>query len=89
MIMNATVLEVFPNRLLVFDHATSQEVLVHTRAARRFSIGNQVRITHNGVMTLSLPPQITATSVVRVNRQNQCCFPAPLRALLCLKYGIC
>ncbi|MCI8423315.1 MAG: hypothetical protein HFF50_07285 [Lawsonibacter sp.] len=52
--------------LLVCDHATGQEVLVHTPNACCFSCGDCVCVHHCGFMTMSLPPQVTATCVKRV-----------------------
>ncbi|MDD3346986.1 hypothetical protein [Oscillibacter sp.] len=68
--MCATVREVCPCHLLVCDHSTDQEVLVHTPEACCFSCGECVCIHFSGAMTMSIPPQITATCIHRVNR---CC----------------
>lgn len=68
--MSATVRQVCPGNLLVCDHNTDQEVVVHTANACRFSRGDCVCIHFSGAMTMSIPPQITATSICRVNR---CC----------------
>lgn len=67
--MLATVRQVCPRNLLVCDHSTDQEVLVHTANACCFSRGDCVCIHFSGVMTMSIPPQITATCIHRVN----CC----------------
>jgi len=67
--MCATVRQVCPCNLLVCDHTTDQEVLVHTAEACRFSCGDCVCIHFSGAMTMSIPPQITATCIRRVN----CC----------------
>lgn len=66
MIMNATVIRVQPGNLLVNDLSGNQEVLVHYRNSNRFSVGDSVRITHPGRMTHSIPPQISATSIQRI-----------------------
>lgn len=66
-VMNATVIHVQCNHMLVCDHATSQEVFVHTNDACRFSVGDQVRIEFSGVMTMSIPPQISATCITPVS----------------------
>lgn len=66
MTMRATVLRVFGETLLVRDRSTSQQVLVHTRRARHFRFGESVLIVYNGVMTMSIPPQITAVRIVRL-----------------------
>ena len=63
MMMQATVLSVEPNRLLVFDHATRQQVLVNVRCACRIRPGDFVRIWYSGAMTMSIPPQITAQHI--------------------------
>lgn len=62
-VMRATVLQCEENRLLVRDHFTGQEVLVNTPRAHCFSVGDRVRILHTGIMTMSLPPQITAIRI--------------------------
>lgn len=61
--MQATVLQVGNVQLLVQDQSTSQQVLVNTSIAGCFAVGNQVFITYNGVMTASIPPQISAMSI--------------------------
>lgn len=61
--MRATVLQVDPQNILVCDHSTNQEVLVHTEDACRFSQGNRVCIHFSGIMTMSIPPQITANCI--------------------------
>ena len=66
--MLATVLEVREGGLLVFDHAMSQRVVVHTPQARRFCIGGCVCIRYSGAMTLSIPPQITAIRICPARR---------------------
>lgn len=67
--MNACVVRVCCCDLLVCDLCTSQEVLVHTSDACRFRVGEQVCIEYNGVMTASIPPQISADSIRRLT----CC----------------
>ena len=69
MVMNATVQEVRDGSLLVIDHANRQQVVVNTRCACRFREGDRIRILFNGVMTMSLPPQINA---IRINRLPRC-----------------
>lgn len=68
--MIATVTQVCRCSLLVCDHCTNQEVLVHTAQACCFSCGDCVCIHFSGAMTMSIPPQITATCIRRV---NGCC----------------
>ena len=64
--MCAAVLCVHDCSLLVCDCSTRQKVLVHTDQACCFSCGDYVRIEYSGMMTMSLPPQITALSISRV-----------------------
>lgn len=71
--MRATVLRVQRNNLLVFDHQTRQRVVVHTRRAPQFRVGNMVCIRYNGVMTLSIPPQISAINIRTIPRIGPWC----------------
>jgi len=76
MIMNATITQVQPRNLLVNDLSTNQEVLVHSRNSSRFSAGDDVRITYDGKMTKSIPPQITAIAI-QLNRPSDPPQPPP------------
>lgn len=49
--------------LLVCDLDTDQQVLVHYSRACCFSAGDCVCIEYSGMMTRSIPPQITATNI--------------------------
>ena len=69
--MHACVLRVCCCELLVCDLHCCQEVLVHTDNACCFCVGEHVCIEYNGVMTRSVPPQINATCVKRMN--SGCC----------------
>lgn len=71
MIMIATVIRVDRQSLLVRNEETGEEFLVFFRDADRFSVGDRVRITYNGQVTLSIPPQITATSIQRLGPAPQ------------------
>lgn len=73
MTLDATVLKVYNDRLLVRDFSNNQEIIVHSPDARRFSPGDTVRIFYNGQMTFSIPPQITAISI----QKNQCPIAPP------------
>ena len=64
-VLNAVILKVWDCQLLVCDCCTGQAVLVHTDQACCFSRGDRVQIEYSGVMTMSLPPQICATSISR------------------------
>lgn len=66
MTMQAIVIRVRPGDLLVFDESMSQTVIVHTPQACRFRVGNCVTIFYSGIMTRSIPPQITAIKIVRI-----------------------
>ena len=68
--MEACILEVQCNQLLVRDLSNDQEVLVYTNRACCFCPGERVIIEYDGTMTLSLPPQISAD---RIYHGSQCC----------------
>ena len=64
MTMLATVVQAWGSQVLVTDNANGQEVLVNTNnSTSNLTAGDQVRIVYNGVMTASLPPQISAQSI--------------------------
>lgn len=63
MTMQATILRVQPDTLLVLQHATFQRMLVHTPEACHFRVGDVVCIQYSGAMTFSIPPQITAINI--------------------------
>ena len=71
MVMIATVLSVRRDNLLVFDFANRRQVQVNTNDAFRFRPGDLVRIRYNGAMTMSIPPQISATSIIRISSPNR------------------
>ena len=64
--MFATVIWSDPQSMLVRDSSNGEEVLVIYPNADDFVTGDQVMIEYNGAMTLSIPPQISASSVQRV-----------------------
>lgn len=66
MVMIATILSAQRGNLLVFDFANRRQVRVNTNDAFRFGPGDLVRIRYNGAMTMSIPPQISAISIVRI-----------------------
>lgn len=74
MVMLAIVLSVGVGNLLVRDLSNNQEVRVNTRDARRFAPGDRVAILYNGAMTASIPPQISAISIQRLQGGS---VPAP------------
>lgn len=63
--MLATVVQPWnTTQVLVTDNANGQQVLVNTSFnTGNLAAGDQVRIVYNGVMTASLPPQISAESI--------------------------
>ena len=62
--MLATVVQAWGTQVLVTDNANGQQVLVNTNHnTSNLNPGDQVRIVFNGVMTASLPPQISAQSI--------------------------
>lgn len=64
--MCCTVLETHEGGLLCCDHRTNQTVFVHTGLARCFCAGDHLCVEHNGIMTMSLPPQLTASCITRI-----------------------
>lgn len=66
MFMTATVISIDPRGLLVRDSATGQEVFVNFGNPSAFSPGDVIRISFSGMMTQSIPPQISAASITRV-----------------------
>lgn len=65
MIMCAEVTGVEDGRLIVAESSSQQEVAVNTRCLD-FNKGEKVKICYNGIMTMSLPPQISAYSIIRM-----------------------
>lgn len=61
--IQATVRKVEHNTLYVYDHTMLQITVVHTPDACRFHVGDLVCIQYSGAMTMSIPPQVTATSI--------------------------
>ena len=63
--MLATVVQSWnTTQVLVTDNANGQEVLVNTNhSTSNLMTGEQVRIVYDGIMTASLPPQISAQSI--------------------------
>lgn len=78
MIMQAVVIEVQWERLLVLDLDTRQNVIVNTPNAGWFRPGNLIRIWYNGVMTNSIPPQISALNITAVPQDSFPPFQPPV-----------
>ncbi len=64
--IRATVREVRDTNLLVYDWCSKQDILVHTPKALCYCYGDRLCIQYSGVMTMSIPPQITATRIRRL-----------------------
>ena len=64
-IMHAKVLRVECCHLCICDCCACQEVIVHTPEARCFCPGDCICIEYSGAMTMSIPPQITATCITK------------------------
>lgn len=69
MIMCAEVIGAEDGRLMVIDKSSGQEVSVNTKCLD-FNKGDRVKIIYNGIMTLSLPPQISADRIIRMSDDN-------------------
>ena len=51
-------------QVLVTDYSNGQEVLVNTNnSTGNLNAGDQVRVIYDGIMTSSIPPQISAQSI--------------------------
>ena len=62
--MLATVVRAWGSQVLVTDNSNGQEVLVNTQnSTGNLNAGDQVRIVYDGIMTASIPPQISAQSI--------------------------
>lgn len=62
--MLATVVRAWGSQVLVTDNSNGQEVLVNTNNSTcNLNAGDQVRIVYDGIMTASIPPQISAQSI--------------------------
>ncbi|MCI9155930.1 MAG: hypothetical protein HFF44_03190 [Lawsonibacter sp.] len=62
--MLATVVQAWGTQVLVTDNSNGQEVLVNTNySTANLAVRDQVRIVYDGIMTASLPPQISAQSI--------------------------
>lgn len=65
MTMCAVILETGNDQLLVRDSKTDQEIIVNTRCSCDFRVGDRILIFHRGMMTMSLPPQISAVRITK------------------------
>lgn len=62
----ARVLEASDDNLLVCNVRNGMEILAHVRGAGCFCVGDYVCIRFNGAMTMSIPPQITACRIRKI-----------------------
>lgn len=72
MILFGTVERVRRDQLVVRDRRTRRSVIVFTRQTRCFEPGDVVSVLFNGVITQSIPPQITAIAVRRLSPGRRC-----------------
>ena len=93
MLMQAVVIEVQWERVLVLDLDTRQQVLVNTPDAPWLRPGDLVRIWYNGVMTRSNPPQIYALEISAAPQSGRPPLPpgtrppAPCPSNVCPPFG--
>lgn len=87
MIMKATVVQVNPGNLFVNDSETGDDVMVHFQTAGQFSVGDNIKITYNGKITRSIPPQISAITIQRLrpNVNAAGSIPSETRAVIIQK----
>jgi hypothetical protein len=67
--MTGTVLSLGPRTLTVRNEESGEAVVVNFNNPRAFNVGDRVRVTYTGIMTMSEPPQITATNIQRAPAQ--------------------
>ncbi len=70
MLIFAKVLEIEKNRILVMDYNTNQEVAVNLQCGCNFRVGDMIQIVYNGIMTMSIPPQINAQRITVINADD-------------------
>ena len=81
--LTAQVLDVRCGALLVCDCENSQKVQVNTDDACSYEVGDCLCIRYNGVMSSSLPPQITATSIRRLRASACSCASSSSNSCSC------
>lgn len=72
MILIGTVERVEPRRLLVRERRSFRTVAVNVRHVRCIFPGDVVAVLYSGVMTRSIPPQISAVSIRRISPGRGC-----------------
>ncbi|MDE5753117.1 MAG: hypothetical protein K2H89_01020 [Oscillospiraceae bacterium] len=65
--MTGVILEINENQILIRDEATNQEVAVNTCCVCNLAVNDRVSILYSGMMTMSIPPQISARRITRLN----------------------
>lgn len=63
MTMCAEVIGTDCGRLLVSELPSGEEVLVNANCICRFKKGDKIKIIYDGIMTRSIPPQISADRI--------------------------
>ena len=64
--MKARVLRAQNSELTVYDCCSRQKVLVRADNIPDLRAGDQVLIRYNGIMTMSIPPQINAACITKL-----------------------
>lgn len=88
MIMNAEVLGVENGFLMVLDKSSDQEVAVNTRCLN-FNVGERIKIIYNGIMTFSLPPQINACRIIKIDNDSEIYLQRYREILNAMISGMC
>ena len=67
MLIYAKVLETGRNQILVMDNNTNQEIAINLQCGCNFRVDDMIQIVYNGIMTMSIPPQISARRITVIN----------------------
>lgn len=82
MLIYAKVLETGRNQILVMDCNTNQETAVNLHCGCNFKVGDMVQIIHSGMMTMSIPPQISAQRITVINAADSMPYLAEYSRIL-------
>lgn len=63
--MTGTITEITSCYILINEEMHG-EVRINTKCGCRFNVGDTIEVTHNGAMTMSIPPQISAIKICKV-----------------------
>lgn len=88
MIINAEVLGVENGFLMVMDICKNQEVAVNTRCMN-FKAGDRIKIFYNGIMRFSIPPQINACRIVKIDNDPEIYLQRYREILNAMIKGMC